>query len=83
MSIAKSNNSRPRGLKPKTTETVIKLKALQNKLWNHTYLFYLLVRLLDCRWNRFYPSLNLLHKKLDELGFVYRHGTVIFVDPPP
>ena len=39
-----------------------------------------LVRVLDCRWNHFIPSLYLLQSKLDRFGFVLVDNVVAYTD---
>jgi hypothetical protein len=45
--------------------------ARQNKLWSHSYLFSILVRQCDVRWNQIEASTELMYAKLVKIaGFV-------------
>lgn len=39
-----------------------------------------MVRYVADRWNTLYPSLLLMHQKLEALGFVYVNGDVLYVE---
>lgn len=43
----------------------------QNKLWNHSYLFSILVRQVDYRWNQLYQSLMNMYAKLERFDLCY------------
>jgi hypothetical protein len=38
-----------------------------------------LVRLMDSKWNQLIPSLYLLHRKLEKLGFITTNNEVVYL----
>jgi hypothetical protein len=42
-----------------------------------------MVREIDATWNPMYTSILLMYQKLKDLGFTYRDGEIVILEPEP